>query len=137
MRLVVDSSVWIDFFNDAPGAHVQGLDDALGVHEILVGDIILAEVLQGFRKDADFDRALELLGRFEVVPMLGRGMAIAAARNYRRLRAAGVTPRKTVDVMIATFCQAHRLRLFFADRDFQPMVRHLGLMAYAPAGAGP
>lgn len=135
MRLVVDSSVWIDFFNDAPAAHVRGLDDLLGVHEILLGDIILTEVLQGFRKDSEFERARELLSRFEVVPMLGRDNAIAAARNYRKLRSTGVTPRKTVDVMIATYCQVNRVPLFFADRDFQPMVKHLGLMAYAPAAA--
>lgn len=137
MRLVVDSSVWIDFFNDAPAVHVQALDEALGVHEIVVGDIILTEVLQGFRKDADFERARELLGRFEVMPMLGSGNAVESARNFRRLRAAGVTPRKTIDVMIATACVSQRLPLLFADRDFQPMVRHLGLMSYAAIGKRP
>lgn len=132
MRLVVDTSVWIDYFNDSGKPNVGRLEQALGVCEILVGDVVLAEVLQGFRSDLDFRKALDLLGRFEVVPMLGRDLAIDVAQNFRRLRKRGVTVRKTLDVVIGTYCVTHRLPLLFSDRDFEPMVRHLGLLAYKP-----
>ena len=129
MRLVVDSSVWIDYFNNTDSPQVERLQRMLGVREIVVGDIVLTEVLQGFRSDLEYKRALELLGRFEIVPMLGRELAVASARNYRRLRKAGVTVRKTLDVMIGTYCLINNLPLLYSDRDFNPMVEHLGLIA--------
>ena len=130
MRLVVDSSVWIDYFNGAGGPHTASLERAFSVCQVLVGDIVLAEVLQGFRSEADFRQTLDVFGRFEVVPMLGRELAVETAQNYRRLRKAGVTVRKTLDVAIGTWCIAHRLPLLYSDRDFEPMVKHLGLIAY-------
>ncbi|MGH8579723.1 MAG: type II toxin-antitoxin system VapC family toxin [Gammaproteobacteria bacterium] len=125
--IVVDASVWIDYFNGQPTVECDVLDGLLGQELIIVGDITLAEVLQGFRSERAFERALALLGSFEFSEMLGRMVAIETARNYRKLRAKGVTVRKTIDVMIATFCLVHRYPLLHCDRDFDPMERHLGL----------
>ena len=88
---------------------------------------MLAEVLQGFRTEADFHHAKRLLERLEFRPMLGREVALQAASNYRRLRKRGVTVRKTIDVMIASFCLQNDHRLLHSDRDFDPMESHLGL----------
>ncbi len=129
MALVVDSSVWIDYFNGKHSPQTNALDHALGAQEIIIGDLILTEVLQGFRSDSDFHHARELLRVFPAVSMLGADMAMAmkAAENYRALRKRGVTVRKTIDVMIATYCIEHALSLLYSDRDFDPMVKHLGL----------
>ena len=129
MPLVVDSSVWIDYFNGQKSAETDALDAALSVEEILIGDLILAEVLQGFRKESDFHMAQELLNHFSTVSMLGPDMAIKSAANYRKLRQQGITVRKTIDVMIATYCIEHALPLLYSDLDFDPMVQHLGLLS--------
>ncbi len=94
---------------------------------IIVGDLILTEVLQGFRRDRDFNRARRLFASFPTATMVGPRLALRAAENYRGLRRLGVAVRKTIDVMIATCCIARRLPLLHADTDFEPMVRHLGL----------
>ena len=125
--IVVDSSVWIDFFNGRDTKQTDALDSFLGRREIVVGDLILAEVLQGFRSDRDFRQARRILRAFPVVSMVGATLALRSADNYRRLRRRGVSVRKTIDVMIATYCLSRRLPLLHADRDFDPMVRHLGL----------
>ena len=125
--IVVDTSVWIDYFNGVNTPASDLLDAALGNQEILVGDLILTEVLQGFRRAVDFTRARQLFAAFPVVTMLGPQQAIRSAEHYRALRARGVTVRKTMDVMIGTYCIARDLPLLYADRDFDPMVRHLGL----------
>ena len=125
--IVVDTSVWVDYFNGRPTPETDTLDQLLGNEEVILGDLILAEVLQGFRRDADFDRVRTLLRAFAVVTMLGPAMAIHSAENYRRLRKLGVTVRKTIDIMIGTYCIENRLPLLYADRDFDPMVNHLGL----------
>jgi len=130
MPLVVDSSVWIDYFNGQSSAETDVLDAALSVEEILIGDLILTEVLQGFRKESDFHKAQELLSHFSIVSMLGPDMAVKAAGNYRKLRQQGITVRKTIDVMIATYCIEHALPLLYSDRDFDPMVQHLGLYSH-------
>jgi len=127
--IVVDSSVWIDYFNGISSPEVERLDDALGADLIVVGDLVLTEVLQGFRSDADFETARSALGAFDVVPMLGYYLAIRTAENYQTLRARGVTVRKTIDMIIGTFCIERGLPLLFSDRDFQPLVDHLGLKA--------
>jgi len=126
--IVVDSSVWIDFFRNAPTRQVEQLDAMLGREPILVGDLILAEVLQGFRIDADFASARQALESFDVVSMVGPARALRAAENYRRLRRQGVTVRKTVDVLIATYCIHEGHALLYSDRDFDPCVDHLGLL---------
>jgi predicted nucleic acid-binding protein len=125
--IVVDTSVWIDFFNGRPTDESNLLHDLLGHEPILVGDLILAEVLQGFRVEEDFREALSILETFDFREMLGRNVAIASARNYRALRARGVTVRKTVDVLIGTFCLLNDYELLHSDGDFDPMTEHLGL----------
>ena len=125
--ILVDSSVWIDYFNGRPTAATDRLDNLLSHQLLLTGDIILAEVLQGFRRQSDFRRARSLLDKLEYRYMLGRDVAIAAAENYRKLRALGLTVRKTIDVMIATFCIRNSHHLLHSDRDFKPMEQHLKL----------
>ena len=130
--IVVDTSVWIDYFNGVHTRETDVLDTALGNQEILVGDLILTKILQGFRRDADFTRAQQLFSAFPIVTMLGPELAVRSAEHYRALRTRGVTVRKTIDVMIGTYCIAHDLPLLYADRDFDFMVRHLGLQKPDP-----
>lgn len=127
--IVVDSSVWVDFFNGTATPEVERLDGLLGVRPVAVGDLILVEVLQGFRSDRDAARARHLFGSIPVIEMLGRRNAYRAAESYRTLRRKGLTVRKTIDVIIATACIEAHLPLLFSDRDFQPFVTHLGLEA--------
>lgn len=119
--ILVDSSVWIDHFNGRQSRETDLLDELLGVEPILTGDLILTEVLQGFRSDRDFRRARSAMETLIFEPMVGRDIAIASAQNYRRLRAEGITVRKTIDLLIATFCIKGRHRLLHADRDFDAM----------------
>ncbi|MGH7814152.1 MAG: type II toxin-antitoxin system VapC family toxin [Candidatus Binataceae bacterium] len=124
---VADSSVWIDHFNGHATPQTALLHRLAETERLLIGDLILAEVLQGFRSDLDFYRARRELEAFEIQPMAGRDIAIAAARNFRALRARGVTVRSTIDAFIATFCIARGHALLHSDRDFDPFARHLGL----------
>ena len=125
--IIVDSSVWIDFFNGTDSAEADRLDSLLGVDPIAVGDLILTGSLQGFRADQDFDRVRSGLLTLTVYPMLGLDAAVRAAENYRTLRKQGLTVRKTADVIIASFCIEHGHSLLFSDRDFLPFVERLGL----------
>jgi len=125
--IVVDTSVWIDYFNDIATPEVEILDRLLGIEPILIGDLILVEVLQGFRTETDFRRARRLLDTLDFSPMIGRRVALASAHNFRTLRAAGITVRKAIDVIIGTFCSLHNYRLLHRDRDFDPMEIHCGL----------
>ena len=125
--ILVDSSVWIDYFNGNQTSQTDWLDSALGKTPILIGSLILTEVLQGFQNDKDFKVARNLLLRIPFLPMGDRTLALESAMNYRRLRKKGVTVRKTIDVMIGTFCIYNKLTLLHSDRDFDPMVKHLGL----------
>jgi predicted nucleic acid-binding protein len=125
--ILVDSSVWIDYFNGRSTRHTDRLDGLLGGEELLTGDLILAEVLQGFRHDREFERARRALGQLPYADMLGRELALATAQSYRSLRQRGITIRKTIDVMIATFCISNGHILLHGDRDFTPMAEHLGL----------
>jgi predicted nucleic acid-binding protein len=128
---VVDTSVWIDYFNGTDTKHTVLLDRLLGREHIVVGDLILAELLQGFRTEADAKAAQSALAAFETVSMVGPELACRAAANYRRLRRRGVTVRKTMDALIATWCMAAGQRLLYADRDFDPFAVHLGLVPVA------
>lgn len=130
--IVVDTSVWVDYFNGVSTPHTDLLDRLLLQERILIGDLILTEVLQGFRSDVDFRKARMLLDALEFSPMLGREIALRSAQNYRKLRRAGATVRKTIDVMIATFCIVNRHRLLHTDRDFEPIEKHLGLRVIRP-----
>jgi predicted nucleic acid-binding protein len=125
--IVVDSSVWIDYFNNKRSAQVETLDKLLSEEILIVGDIILVEVLQGFRKDRDFREARKIMEQCVVVPMLGAEVAIKAAENYRKLRKSGLTVRGTVDVIIATFCVCNNLRLLYSDKDFNVIKKSIGL----------
>ena len=125
--ILVDSSVWIDFFRGTGTPETERLDALLGSELLVVGDLILAEVLQGFSSERDFNQARKLLTALDVVTLGGPDIAIQAARNFRTLRARGVTIRKTIDTLIATRCIESEYSLLFSDRDFEPFVEHLGL----------
>ena len=125
--ILVDSSVWIDYFNGISSQSTEYLDAVLGVENVIMGDLIMAEVLQGFKSDKDFNKAKQLLSSFEVHEILNEGIAIKSAENYRMLRKKGITVRKTIDSIIATFCIANQVSLLQSDRDFQPFAKYLGL----------
>lgn len=126
--VLVDSSVWIDYFNGVASRQTDLLDDMLGHELLLTGDLILAEVLRGFDSQSDYRRAKRLLDSLEYADMLGREVAERSAGYYRELRRRGITVRKTIDALIATFCVMNRHSLLHADRDFDPFARHFGLV---------
>ncbi len=126
--IVVDSSVWIDFLNGRAAPHVRRLSSMLGSDEIIVGDLMLCEVLQGLDSERAAHEVESLLRRFEIAPMAGDAVAVAAARNFRSLRRRGITIRKTIDLLIGTWCIENRKPLLHHDADFRPMARHLGLV---------
>lgn len=125
--ILVDSSVWIDYFRGTQTAQTEKLDDLLRSEPIAVGDLILTEVLQGFESERDFNEAKRLLTTLQVVELGGQDVAIQAARNFRILRGQGITVRKTIDTLIATWCIENGFPLLYSDRDFDPFVQHLGL----------
>lgn len=125
--ILVDSSVWIDFFRNKPTPQAEWLDRNLGTEGLVVGDLILAEVLQGFKDDRGFNEAKRVLGQLEQVEVAGFDVAVEAARNYRKLRSLGVIVRGTVDVLIATRCLTDGLRLLHRDRDFDAFEKYLAL----------
>lgn len=125
--ILVDSSVWIDYFRGTATLQTDKLDSLLGNQPLAVGDLILTEVLQGFGSEKDFNLAKKLLTRLVVIELGGQDVAIQAAKNYRTLRALGITVRKTIDTVIATRCIESGLTLLHSDRDFDPFVAHLGL----------
>lgn len=125
--ILVDSSVWIDHLNDAATDPVHRLRSLIPVQPLLVGDLILCEVLQGLRSDTEARRVERALRRFATVSLLDVDLAVRTAANYRALRAKGITIRKTVDVIIGTFCIERGHLLLHDDRDFEPMVSFLGL----------
>jgi predicted nucleic acid-binding protein len=125
--IVVDSSVWIDYYNGRTTPQTLKLGTLLGVTELLVGDIILCEVLRGARSDAHARAIGKELAEFDCVSMLAPELAVVAAANYRKLRGRGVTVRKTVDLVIGTCCLERKYELLHADRDFDAMETHLGL----------
>lgn len=127
--IVVDSGIWIDYFNGVAHPATDKLDTLLGVEPLAVGDVILAEVLQGFRHDADYEAARRLMQTLDVVDMLGEANALRCAGHYRALRRQGITVRRTLDVVIANWCIEHDCPLLFRDRDFLPFVRQRGLRA--------
>ena len=126
--IVVDSSVWIDYFSGTDSKQTDTLEKVLGFRPVAVGDLILTEVLQGFRHDKDYRTAILLFDDIAVLEMLGKDMAIKSAENFRALRKKGITIRKTADVIIASFCIEKKLPLLFSDKDFLPFVKHLGLI---------
>ena len=125
--IFVDSSVWIDYFTGKNTPEAERLDSLLGKEPIAIGDLVLTEVLQGFRADKDFRKAKELLMSLTVVNILDTTIALKSAANFRALRKRGVTVRKTVDTIIATYCIENRLPLLHSDKDFRPFHKHLKL----------
>jgi hypothetical protein len=125
--ILVDSSVWIDYFHGITTPQTNKLEELLGTEPVLTGDIILAEVLQGFVSDRNFNQAKNLLTSLETVELVGKHIAIQAAKNFRKLRLQGITVRKTIDTLIATYCIENKISLLHDDRDFDPFVEHLGL----------
>jgi hypothetical protein len=132
--ILVDTSVWVDYFRGAASREAEKLHAMLGVEPLAIGDLILAEVLQGFPAEREFNRARRLLAALEFVVLGGEAVAVQAARNLRRLRHLGITVRKNVDTIIATRCIMSGLELLHADRDFLPFERHLGLRSVACRG---
>ena len=130
--ILVDSSVWIDYFNGNRTWQTDLLDELLSHVPIIMGDLIFAEVLQGFRSDRDFNAAKSHLDALPFKQIGGYEVALKSAQNYRSLRKKGVTVRKTVDVIIATFCIIEGLTLLHDDRDFEPIVSHLSLKELRP-----
>lgn len=127
--ILVDTSVWIDYFNGVGSAQTDRLDHALADCDVVMGDLILLEILQGIRNDGDYTRTWKSLSALDLHEMFGRRMADICADNYRALRQRDITIRKTADVIIASYCIESRLPLLFLDRDFMPFVDHLGLEA--------
>lgn len=131
--IAVDTSVWIDFLNGRNAAHVQQLRAILGAEEVIVGDLMLCEVLQGLESERMAQEVEALLRHFEIVPMAGEAIAVAAAHNFRSLRRRGITIRRTIDLLIGTWCIENRAPLLHNDSDFRPMARHLGLIELTAA----
>lgn len=125
--IVVDTSVWINRLNGVSTPSVEALKTIADPRQVLVGDIVLLEVLQGSRHEEAAQRIETLLRRFAVRAMLGQSIALKAAGNYRQLRRKGLTIRSSIDVVIATYCIEHGHQLLQDDRDFKPMAEHLGL----------
>jgi predicted nucleic acid-binding protein len=125
--ILADTSVWIDFCNGVSSAGALTLRRALSEDHIVMGDLILTELLQGFRSDDVYRKVRDRLSVLDVVTLGGRDVALAAAENYRTLRAKGVTVRKTIDVIIATYSIQNNVALLHSDRDFDAMEQHLGL----------
>lgn len=127
--ILVDSSVWIDFLNRNDTEQTDFLERAIGKQKIAIGDLIFMEVLQGFKKEKDFKEVKNFLQEFPIFVLVGKDKALQSALNYRTLRANGVTVRKTIDVLIGTFCIEKGIFLLHSDRDFDPMIEHLGLQS--------
>ena len=127
--IVVDTSVWIDFFTGRESVRSARLNELPGERRVVVGDVILLERLQGFRHDAHLERAASLLRRGPIVVMLGEARALSAAARYRRRWAEGVTIRKTIDLVIGSWCIDENVPLLHADRDFDRLAEHEGLVS--------
>ncbi len=130
--IMVDSSVWIDYFNGQLTWQTNLLDNLLSDVPVIIGDLILTEILQGFRSDAEYESAKSYLSAITFHQMGGYHVAVQSALNYRILRKKGVTVRKTIDIIIGTYCILEGLPLLHDDRDFDPMVSHLSLNVIAP-----
>ncbi len=126
MTILVDSSVWIDLFRARPSVASAKLESSLGQREILIGDLILTEILQGLRGEHESRQVEQAFAAFPVVPLVGESIARKSAKNFRRLRQRGLTVRKTIDCLIATWCIEHDVALLHSDRDFEAF-RSLGL----------
>ncbi len=125
--IVADTSVWIDYLKGITAPHTDILDQELLRNRIITGDIIIAEFLQGFKDEKDYNKAKEIMNALEYYNFVGKEIAFKSAHNFRRLRKIGITVRKTIDVIIATFCIENDFPLIHNDKDFDPMEQYLGL----------
>ena len=125
--IAVDTSVWIDYLAGRDTDETLVLDRGDRRRRVIVGDIILLEILQGFREDRHLKAAERLLRRSPVAAMLGERRAAVAAARYRRLRRRGITIRKSADLIIGSWCIEEDVPLLYSDRDFEPLVEHEGL----------
>jgi predicted nucleic acid-binding protein len=130
--ILVDTSVWIDYFNGNVNAYTDRLDAALVKGTIAIADLIFLEILQGFRSDKDYAQAKDRLVTLDQYSIFNNNMVEPCAENYRALRKKGITIRRTNDVIIATYCIKHQLPLLYIDRDFDPFVEYLGLVSACP-----
>ncbi len=130
--ILVDSSVWINYFNGKTTWQTEMLDQMLQQIPVYTGDLILTEVLQGFRKDQEYKKAKEVLSILPCKNLGGYDIAIQSSENYRKLRKKGITIRKTIDIIIGTFCITENIPLLHDDRDFDPMQEHLSLKTISP-----
>lgn len=126
--IVADTSVWIDYVQGIDAPHTNILDYELVCNRVITGDIIIVEFLQGFKNDREYLIAKQIMDNLEYRDFLGKEVAIQASNNYRKLRKLGITVRKTIDVIIATFCIENGFSLIHNDRDFDPMEELLGLV---------
>ena len=129
--IFLDSTVLIDYFNGKNNWQVEVLDSILGKEIVVIGDYVLTEVLQGFRSDKEFRKAKTVLLSFPCFDIGGKEIAIQSAKNYRFLKKKGITVRKTIDTMIATFCIRNKFTLLHNDRDFDPFNKFLNLKVYS------
>ncbi|MGV6851126.1 MAG: type II toxin-antitoxin system VapC family toxin [bacterium] len=127
--IMVDSSVWIDYFNGDENPEVKYLDSILGIKPVVIGDLILTEVLQGFRDDQDYRNAKRLFSSLPVCQLSNKDISLKSADNYRTLRKQGITIRKTIDTIIATYCIENKIHLLFSDKDFKPFNKKMGLIS--------
>jgi predicted nucleic acid-binding protein len=127
--VLADTSVWIDYFRGVDSPQTNMLDELLDDERIATGDLIIIELMQGFRTKQQMMTAQQIISRLEYFDLVGKEIAFKAADNYRFLREKGITIRKTVDVIIATFCIENKFKLLHTDRDFKPMTEYLGLVA--------
>ena len=130
--VIVDTTVWIDYLGGVANQQTSWLDHELGRQRLGLTDLILCEVLQGIRHDAAFTRVRRDLLKFRLFDTGGTDLAVASAQNYRSLRRAGYTVRKTIDCLIATFCLEAGHELLHRDHDFDPFEQHLGLRVVHP-----
>jgi predicted nucleic acid-binding protein len=127
--VLVDTSVWIDYFRGRNSPQANKLDELFDDERIATGDLIIAELMQGFRTKSQIVAAQNIISRLEYFDLVGKYIAFKAAENYRFLRKEGITVRKTIDIVIGTFCIENNFKLLHADRDFEPMTEYLGLLA--------
>ncbi len=125
--VIVDSTVWIDYLAGTLNSETEWLDREFEHQRLGLTDLILCEILQGLRSDVDANRVHRQLSRFEIFSTGGEALALTSARNYRTLRAKGITVRKTIDCLIATFCMTEGHSLLHRDRDFDAFEQYLGL----------
>ena len=130
--LIIDSTVWVDYFNGIENPQTDYLEKMVDQAPIMIGDLILAEVLQGFREDTDFEKARRAFAKYIQVEMVNSALALQSARNYRYLRRRGITVRKTIDSLIATYCIENEHELLHNDNDFDGYEKHLGLRVVHP-----